>query len=68
MRTISTGTTYASGAALFYLSVTLTTNTTRTKMFNRYDDVYSGEFFNSLLDQVKEHGYDLLCYLLGDGQ
>jgi hypothetical protein len=37
-------------------------------MFNRYDDVYSSEFFGSLLDQVKEHGYDLLCYLLGDGQ
>jgi|APCry1669189034_1035192.scaffolds.fasta_scaffold24574_5 hypothetical protein len=37
-------------------------------MFNRYDDVYSSEFFGSLLDQVKEHGYDLLAYLLGDGQ
>jgi hypothetical protein len=37
-------------------------------MFNRYDDVYSGEFFNALLDQVKEYGYDLLAYLLGDGQ
>jgi hypothetical protein len=37
-------------------------------MFNRYDDVYSSEFFSSLLDQVKEYGYDLLAYLLGDGQ
>ena len=37
-------------------------------MFNRYDDVYSSEFFNSLLDQVKDYGYDLLAYLLGDGQ
>ena len=51
-----------------YLSVTPITSTIGIKMFNRYDDVYSGEFFNSLLDQVKEHGYDLLCYLLGDGQ
>ena len=57
-----------SGAALSYLLATPTTSTTGIKMFNRYDDVYSGEFFNSLLDQVKEHGYDLLCYLLGDGQ
>jgi hypothetical protein len=56
------------GAALSYLLATLTTSTTGIKMFNRYDDVYSGEFFDSLLDQVKEHGYDLLCYLLGDGQ
>jgi hypothetical protein len=37
-------------------------------MFNRYDDVYSGEFLGSLLDQVKEYGYDLLAFLLGDGQ
>jgi hypothetical protein len=57
-----------SGAALSYLLATPTTSTTGIKMFNRYDDVYSGEFFNSLLDQVKEYGYDLLAYLLGDGQ
>jgi hypothetical protein len=37
-------------------------------MFNRYDDVYSGEFLGSLLEQVNEYGYDLLAFLLGDGQ
>jgi hypothetical protein len=37
-------------------------------MFNRYDDVYSGEFLGSLLEQVKEYGYDFLAFLLGDGQ
>jgi hypothetical protein len=56
------------GAGWSFLSATPTTGTTRIKMFNRYDDVYSSEFFGSLIDQVKEHGYDLLAYLLGDGQ
>jgi hypothetical protein len=37
-------------------------------MFNRYDDVYNGEFFNWLLDCIKDNSYDLLAYLLGDGQ
>jgi hypothetical protein len=43
-------------------------NEGRLTMFNRYDDVYNGEFFNHLLDCVKDYGYDLLAYLLGDGQ
>jgi len=61
-------TTSVSVAASDCLSATPITSTTRTKMFNRYDDVYSGEFLGSLLDQVNQYGYDLLAFLLGDGQ
>jgi hypothetical protein len=57
-----------SGAESYCLLAIHTIGTIRIEMFNRYDDVYNGEFFDWLLVYVKGGSYDLLAYLLGDGQ
>lgn len=38
------------------------------RMFNEYDGFPSDEFFAVLLDSMANSSYDMVAYLLGDGQ